>query len=78
MLLVGYDVPVVQVMYLDEVLMEHTSSNSIVKRLYDVGKTYGLIVDCCGITKALAIFEEDDIKEALEPSDKLNYIRSKK
>ena len=55
-------------MYLDEVLMEHTSSNSIVKRLYDVGKTYGLIVDCCGITKdlqkALAIFEEDDIKGA--------------
>jgi pentatricopeptide repeat protein len=52
-----------------------------VNRQYDLGKTYGLIVDCCGITKdlqkALAIFEEEDIKGALEPSDKLNCIGSK-
>jgi type I restriction enzyme R subunit len=37
-------------------------------------KTYGLIVDYCGITKdlqkALAIFEEDDIQGALEPVEK--------
>lgn len=55
---------------------------AIVNRLYDIGKTYGLIVGCCGITKdlqkALAIFEEDDIKGALEPSDKLNCVGSKK
>ncbi len=76
MLLVGYDVPIVQVMYLDKGLREHTLLQAIarVNRLYDVRKTYGLIVDYCGITKdlqkALAIFEEEDIKGALEPAEK--------
>jgi type I restriction enzyme, R subunit len=76
MLLVGYDVPIVQVMYLDKGLREHTLLQAIarVNRLYDPAKTYGLIVDYCGITKdlqkALAIFEEDDIKGALEPAEK--------
>src|SRR5215208_2179996 len=76
MLLVGYDVPIVQAMYLDKGLREHTLLQAIarVNRLYDPGKTYGLIVDYCGITKdlrkALAIFEEDDIKGALEPAEK--------
>src|SRR5215212_9566932 len=77
MLLVGYDVPIVQVMYLDKGLREHTLLQAIarVNRLHDnPAKTYGLIVDYCGITKdlqkALAIFEEDDIKGALEPAEK--------
>ena len=76
MLLVGYDVPIVQVMYLDKGLREHTLLQAIarVNRLYDKGKTYGLIVDYNGITrdlqKALAIFYEDDIKGALEPAEK--------
>jgi type I restriction enzyme R subunit len=73
MLLVGYDVPIVQVMYLDKGLKEHTLLQAIarVNRIYDKGKTYGLIVDYCGITKhlqkALDIFEEEDIQGALEP-----------
>ena len=76
MLLVGYDVPIVQVMYLDKSLKEHTLLQAIarVNRLYDQSKTYGLIVDYCGITKdlqkALAIFEEDDIQGAVEPAEK--------
>ena len=76
MLLVGYDVPIVQVMYLDKSLKEHTLLQAIarVNRLYDMAKTYGLIVDYCGITKdlqkALAIFEEEDILGALEPAEK--------
>jgi type I restriction enzyme, R subunit len=76
MLLVGYDVPIVQVMYLDKGLREHSLLQAIarVNRLYDPAKTYGLIVDYCGITKdlqkALAIFEEEDIKGALEPAEK--------
>jgi type I restriction enzyme R subunit len=76
MLLVGYDVPVVQVMYLDKSLKEHTLLQAIarVNRLYDMAKTYGLIVDYSGITKdlqkALAIFEEEDIQGALEPAEK--------
>jgi type I restriction enzyme, R subunit len=76
MLLVGYDVPIVQVMYLDKGLKEHTLLQAIarVNRIYDPGKTYGLIVDYNGITKdlqkALAIFEQEDIKGALEPAEK--------
>jgi len=76
MLLVGYDVPIAQVLYLDKGLREHNLLQAIarVNRPYDETKTYGLIVDYSGITKelqkALAIFEEEDIKGALEPSDK--------
>jgi type I restriction enzyme, R subunit len=73
MLLVGYDVPVVQVLYLDKGLREHTLLQAIarVNRPYDQAKTYGLIVDYCGITKelqkALALFEDEDIEGALQP-----------
>ncbi|MGI0013743.1 MAG: type I restriction enzyme subunit R domain-containing protein, partial [Nitrososphaera sp.] len=76
MLLVGYDVPIVQVLYLDKGLREHNLLQAIarVNRPYDENKTYGLIVDYSGITKelqkALEIFEEEDIKGALESSDK--------
>lgn len=76
MLLVGYDVPIVQVMYLDKGLREHTLLQAIarVNRPYDKAKTYGLIVDYCGITRelqiAFVIFEEEDIKGALEPAEK--------
>jgi len=76
MLLVGYDVPIVQVMYLDNGLREHNLLQAIarVNRPYDERKDYGLIVDYCGITKelqkALAIIEEDDIKGVLEPTEK--------
>ena len=61
---------------MDKGLSEHTLLQAIarVNRLADPAKTYGLIVDYCGITKdlqkALAIFEEEDIKGALEPAEK--------
>jgi type I restriction enzyme, R subunit len=84
MLLVGYDVPIVQVMYLDKGLREHTLLQAIarVNRLYDPAKSYGLIVDYCGVTKelqkALAIFEDDDIQGALEPVEKeLEELRNR-
>jgi len=73
MLLVGYDVPIVQALYLDKGLREHTLLQAIarVNRPYDAGKQHGLIVDYCGITKelqkALAIFDEQDIKDVLIP-----------
>ena len=40
MLLVGYDVPIVQVMYLDKGLREHTLLQAIarVNRIYDKAK----------------------------------------
>jgi type I restriction enzyme, R subunit len=69
---------------LDKGLREHTLLQAIarVNRLYDPAKTYGLIVDYSGITKdlqkALAIFEEDDIKDALEPVEKeLEELRNR-
>lgn len=76
MLLVGYDVPIVQVLYLDKALREHNLLQAIarVNRPYDETKTYGLIVDYSGVTKelheALAVFEEEDVKGALEPSNR--------
>jgi len=76
MLLVGYDAPIVQVMYLDHPLREHALLQAIarVNRPYTAAKTYGLIVDYCGITKelqkALAIFDEQDVKDALIPIEK--------
>lgn len=79
MLLVGYDVPICQVMYLDKGLREHNLLQAIarVNRPYDEAKTYGLIVDYSGITKelqqALEMFEEQDIEGALEPLD--NQLR---
>src|SRR5207244_3011680 len=55
MLLVGYDVPIVQVMYLDSGFREHNLLQAIarVNRPYDSNKTFGLIVDYSGITKEL-------------------------
>lgn len=75
MLLVGYDVPIVQVMYLDRGLKEHSLLQAMarVNRLYDSTKEYGLLVDYIGITKnlqkALEIFEKDDIQGAFETLD---------
>jgi type I restriction enzyme R subunit len=76
MLLVGYDVPIVQALYLDKGLREHTLLQAIarVNRPYDAAKQHGLIVDYSGITKelqkALALFDEQDIKDVLTPFEK--------
>src|SRR5215211_3150743 len=76
MLLVGYDAPIVQVIYLDKGLREHTLLQAIarVNRPFNAGKTHGLIVDYSGITKelqkALAIFDEPDIQDVLIPFEK--------
>jgi len=77
MLLVGYDVPICQVMYLDKGIREHNLLQAIarVNRPYDEPKTHGLIVDYSGITKelqkALEMFEEQDIEGALDPIEEL-------
>ena len=75
MLLVGYDVPICQVLYLDRAVREHNLLQAIarVNRPYDEAKTYGLIVDYSGITKelqkALEIFDSEDVEGALNPLD---------
>ena len=75
MLLVGYDAPIVQTLYLDRVIREHTLLQAIarVNRPYRPEKQYGLIIDYCGITKelqqALAIFDDQDVQDVLIPFD---------
>ncbi len=71
-LLTGFDAPIEQVMYLDNVLKAHNLLQAIarVNRTYK-NKEYGLIVDYVGISnylkKALAVFDEVDLENALIP-----------
>ena len=75
MLLTGFDVPIVRVLYLDKSIREHTLLQAIarVNRPYDENKTEGLIIDYYGVTKniqkSLEMFDDDDIKGAWEPDD---------
>lgn len=84
MLLVGYDVPVCQVMYLDKGIKEHNLLQAIarVNRPYDEAKAHGLIVDYSGVTmelqKALKMFDKHDIDGALDPlEDVLLLLRER-
>lgn len=58
-LLTGFDAPILQVMYLDKPMKDHTLLQAICRtnRTYDQGKTHGLIVDYIGIF--------DDVAKAL-------------
>lgn len=70
MLLVGFDAPVEQVMYLDRFMHGHELLQAIarVNRRYP-GKTRGLVVDYFGVgdrlTEALEVYSKADIKGAL-------------
>lgn len=50
-LLTGFDAPILQVMYLDKPIKDHNLLQAICRtnRVYDGGKSYGLIVDYIGI-----------------------------
>lgn len=63
-LLTGFNAPILQVMYLDKPLRDHTLLQAIcrVNRTYSEHKTHGLIVDYLGIF--------DDVAKALEFDDK--------
>lgn len=68
MLITGFDAPVEQVLYLDNVLKEHRLLQAIarVNRVYK-NKSCGFVVDYVGVLKhlreALAIYADDDIEE---------------
>jgi len=70
MLLVGFDAPVEQVMYLDRFMQGHELLQAIarVNRCY-TKKKRGLVVDYFGVgdrlTEALAMYSQDDIRGAL-------------
>jgi len=70
MLLTGFDAPVEQVMYLDDLIREHNLLQAIARvNRVDKNKFAGFIVDYVGVTKhlreALANFEEKDLDEVM-------------
>ncbi|NLZ56472.1 MAG: HsdR family type I site-specific deoxyribonuclease [Clostridiaceae bacterium] len=68
-LLTGFDAPILQVMYLDKPMKDHTLLQAICRtnRTYDQGKTHGLIVDYIGIF--------DDVAQAFAFDDRsMRYI----
>ena len=78
MLLTGYDAPIVQCMYIDKLLKEHTLLQAIARvNRTKSGKEYGLVVDYAGITnyltEALKIFSGD-----LEAQDVMTDIEKEK
>lgn len=69
-LLTGFDAPVLQAMYLDKPMKDHTLLQAICRtnRVYNQDKTYGLIVDYIGIfddvAKAL-FFDSDSVEKVI-------------
>lgn len=69
MLITGFDAPIEQVMYLDNILKDHNLLQAIarVNRVYNKNKTCGFVVDYVGVLKhleeALAIYANEDIQE---------------
>ena len=76
MLLTGFDCPILQVMYLDQGLKEHTLLQAIarVNRPYGSKKQLGMIVDYWGLAKnlqdAFALYDDEDIQNSVKPLDK--------
>jgi type I restriction enzyme R subunit len=72
MLITGFDAPIEQVMYLDNILKEHNLLQAIarVNRVYNKNKACGFVVDYVGVLKhlreALAIYANEDIDEISE------------
>lgn len=70
MLLTGFDAPLEQVMYLDDLIHEHNLLQAIARvNRVDKNKFAGFIVDYVGVTRhlreALANFEEKDLEEVM-------------
>jgi len=81
-LLTGFDAPVEQVMYQDKPLKEHNLLQAIarVNRVFEE-KNYGLVVDYYGVlsdlNKALAIFNDSDVRNAVTPiSDEIPKLEA--
>lgn len=69
-LLTGFDAPILQAMYLDKPMKDHTLLQAICRtnRTYDDGKTHGLIVDYTGIFDNVARaldFDEGSMKKII-------------
>ncbi len=88
MLITGFDAPIEQVMYLDNVIKEHNLLQAIarVNRVYK-NKSCGYVVDYVGVLKhlreALSIYADEDIEEIekvvenkAKSFDELEFVRN--
>ncbi|MGB8953082.1 MAG: type I restriction endonuclease subunit R [Candidatus Aminicenantales bacterium] len=82
-LLTGFDAPILQAMYLDQRLREHTLLQAIARTNRPYSRKYfGLVVDYVGVgkelAKALAIFDKEDLEGFFSVDDikkELAYLR---
>ncbi len=78
-LLTGFDAPILQCMYLDKPMKNHTLLQAICRtnRKYDANKKCGLIVDFVGVfddvAKSLA-FDEESIKTIVKNMDEIKAL----
>ncbi len=78
-LLTGFDAPILQCMYLDKPMKDHTLLQAICRtnRKYDVNKKCGLIVDFVGVfdnvAKSLA-FDEETVKTVVKNLDEVKAM----
>lgn len=75
-LLTGFDAPILQAMYLDKPMKDHTLLQAICRtnRTYDQSKTHGLIVDYIGIFDDVARaldFDENSMRKIITNIEKI-------
>jgi type I restriction enzyme R subunit len=75
-LLTGFDAPILQTMYLDKPLRDHTLLQAVSRtnRPYGQAKTHGLIVDYLGIFDDVALaldFDETEVRRVVSNIDEL-------
>lgn len=75
-LLTGFDAPILQTMYLDKPLRDHTLLQAICRtnRVYNDSKQYGLIVDYIGLFDSVARslnFDEKDVEKVITNLDEV-------
>lgn len=77
-LLTGFDAPILQCMYLDKPMKDHTLLQAICRtnRVYNEQKTHGLVVDYVGIfddvAKAL-MFDDASMRKVISNKNELKY-----
>lgn len=75
-LLTGFDAPILQTMYLDKPMRDHTLLQAVCRtnRVYNDEKSYGLVVDYLGVFDDVAKsldFDEGEIKKVITNIDKV-------
>jgi type I restriction enzyme R subunit len=78
-LLTGFDAPILQVMYLDKPMKDHTLLQAICRtnRLYGQEKSHGLIVDYIGIFDDVAKALDFDEKNVRQVITNINDVKKK-